>query len=270
MVRLAIAQHAAADSIAENLATAERLIADAAAQGAKLVCFPEVHLSPFFPKTKGGDASKWALTPDDASIARLSEAAKANAIVVISNLYLADRDGRRYDASPVFDADGTLLGVSRMNEIAQFDGFWEQDYYAPGEGFAVYDTAAGRVGVVICFDRHFPESYRAVARAGADIVATPTCIETSEPVSLFEAEMRTLSFHNSVYSLLANRCGREEERSYAGQSLICAPDGAVLARAGSSAQLLFADCDLDARRQMAEERGFLSARIVREGAVTKG
>lgn len=271
MVRLAIAQHAAGPSIDENLATAERLIADAAGQGAKLVCFPEVQLSPFFAKHKGGDAGAWAITPDDPAIARLSEAARANGIVVVANIYLHDRDGRHYDASPVFDADGTLLGVSRMNEIAQFDGFWEQDYYAPGEGFQVYDTAAGRVGVVICFDRHFPESYRAVARAGAQIVATPTCIETGEPLALFEAEMRTLSFHNSVFSLLANRCGVEEERSYAGQSLICGPDGAVLARAGDAPQLVFADCDLEARERIAGERGFLAARITRQGApITKG
>lgn len=271
MVRLAIAQHAAGATIEENLATAERLIADAASQGAKLVCFPEVQLSPFFPKHKGGEASQWAVTPDDPAIARLAEAARANSVVVVANLYLHDHDGHHYDASPVFDADGTLLGVSRMNEIAQFDGFWEQDYYAPGQGFEVCDTAAGRVGVVICFDRHFPESYRAVARSGAEIVATPTCIESGEPLGLFEAEMRTLSFHNSVFSLLANRCGHEEERSYAGHSLICGPDGVVLARAGASPQLVFADCDLDARARIADERSFLQARIVREGAaITKG
>jgi len=269
MIRLAIAQHACSDSLQDNLATAERFIAEAGAQGAALICFPEIHLSPFFPKTKGGDASRWALTPDDPALARLAVAAKRAGLVVVANVYLEDRDGRRHDASPVFDADGTLLGISRMNEIAHFDGFWEQDYYAPGEGFPVYETAAGRVGVVICFDRHFPESYRAVARAGAEIVATPTCIETGEPADLFEAEMRTLSFQNSVVSLLANRCGDEGDRAYAGQSLVCGPGGEVLARAGESALLLLADCDLAARARVARERGFLDARLVREGAITK-
>lgn len=265
MVRLAIAQHAAGETLEENLATAERLIADASAQGARLVCFPEIQLSPFFPKHKGGDGSQWAITADGPEIARLSEAAKRHGIVVVANIYLEEEDGRRFDASPVFDADGQLLGITRMNEIAQFDGFWEQDYYAPGESFGVYETAAGRVGVVICYDRHFPESYRAVARAGADIVATPTCIEAAEPLSLFEAEMRTLAYHNGVYALLANRCGREETRDYAGHSLICGPDGSVLSRAGGAPQLLFADADLDARRRQAIERGFLSARLTREG-----
>lgn len=266
MVRLAIAQHAAGMTIEENLATAERLIGDASAQGARLVCFPEIHLSPFFPKQRGGDASSWALRADGPELARLAEAARTHAIVVVANVYLEDEQGRRHDASPVFDADGTLLGIARMNEIAQFDGFWEQDYYDAGEGFEVYDTAAGRVGVVICFDRHFPESYRAVARAGADIVATPTCIEAGEPLSLFEAEMRTLAYHNGLYALLANRCGREDEREYAGHSLICAPDGGVLARAGGSAQLLFADGDIEGRRRLVMERGFLSARLTQQGA----
>jgi N-carbamoylputrescine amidase len=160
------------------------------------------------------------------------------------------------DASPVIDADGTLLGCPAMNQIAQFDGFWEEDYYKAGEGFEVFDTAAGLIGVVICFDRHFPESVREVARRGAEIVATPTCNEVGEPLDLFEAEMRTAGYQNHVFTLLANRCGTEEGRAYAGASLITGPDGGVLAKAGSGEAVVTADLDLHRRRALARERAW--------------
>jgi len=143
--------------------------------------------------------------------------------------------------------------------IAQFDGFWEQDYYAAGDGLPIYDTAAGRLGVVICYDRHFPESYRACARAGADVIATPTCIEAGEPLDLFEAEMRTLAYQNHVYAVLANRCGAEDGRRYAGRSLVTGPDGSVLARGGDGPEAVLADYDLKARATLAERSGFLGA-----------
>lgn len=265
MTRIAIAQTPAGEDVDANLARAEAMIAEAAAAGAGLVVFPEIHLTPFFPKHKGGDAARWAMVEDGPQIERLAAAARRAGVVVISNLYLEDEAGVRHDASPVIDADGRVLGVSRMNEISQFDGFWEQDYYAPGSGWPVYATAAGRVGVVICYDRHFPESYRACAKAGAEIIVTPTCIEAGEPLDLFEAEMRTLSYHNTVYAALANRCGPEEDRRYAGASLITAPDGAVLARAGAGEQVLIADIDLEARRKRAETLGWLQSRTARGG-----
>jgi N-carbamoylputrescine amidase len=264
VTRFAIAQTVAATDVETNLARAETMIAKAGASGARLVVFPEIHLTPFFPKHKGRDASGWAMHEDGPEITRLAAAAQVANIVVVSNLYIESDTGERHDASPVIDADGTLLGLSRMNEISQFDGFWEQDYYAPGAGWPVYDTAAGRVGVVICYDRHFPESYRACATAGAELIVTPTCIEAGEPLDLFEAEMRTLSYHNCVYAALANRCGPEETRLYAGASLITGPDGAVLARAGAEEQLLYAELDPDARRARAEALGWLRSRTARD------
>ena len=270
MIRIAIAQTEASDDLETNLARAESFIAEAGSQGARLVVFPEIHLSPFFPKTRGGDASGWLVARDSPVFERLSAAARQSGAVVVSNLYFKGEDGKAYDASPVFDADGTLLGLTYMNEISQFDGFWEQDYYTPGQGLVVYETAIGRLAVVICWDRHFPECYRAVAKAGAQIVVTPTCIEAGERLDLFEAEMRTLSFQNIVVSCLANRCGPEAERAYAGQSMIVDATGERLARAGSAPQLLFADIDLEARDKRAQRLGFLSSRTAREGVkVTK-
>ncbi|MEQ8404205.1 MAG: nitrilase-related carbon-nitrogen hydrolase [Oceanicaulis sp.] len=265
MIRLAIAQTAASPELEANLANAEAMIAQAGAAGARLVVFPEIHLTPFFPREKGGDATPFTMSEGGAEIARLAAAARDADIVVVSNLYLKDPGGVRHDASPVIDSDGTVLGVTRMTEIAQFEGFWEQDYYAPGDGWPVYDTAIGKVGVVICFDRHFPESYRTCAKAGAEIIVTPTCIEAEEPLDLFKAEMRTLAYHNHVYAALANRCGVEDGQAYAGASLITGPDGAVLAKAGAEPELLLAEIDLSARRALAERMGWLDSRTARGG-----
>lgn len=256
MARIAVLQHAMVPEIGANLETARRMMAGAAAAGAALVVFPEVQLSPFFPVRRGGDASAYAMRRSDNALDVLSGLAREFGLVTVANIYFEDEDGTRYDASPVFDADGSLLGISKMVHIAQFENFWEQDYYAPGSRFDVYDTAAGKVGVVICYDRHFPESYRACALQGAEVIATPTCNLAGEPLDLFAWEIRTLAFQNSVYAALANRCGVEGKTAYGGHSVIAGPDGALLAHAGPETEILLADYDLDHRRMVAEAFGW--------------
>jgi len=257
MSKLAALQHAMSPDIETNLETARRMLGKAAEAGVKLAVFPEVQLSPFFPVRRGNDASIYAMTADHPALASLSEMARANGIVTVANIYFEDDDGTRFDASPIFDADGTLLGISKMVHIAQFENFWEKDYYASGSGFDVYDTAAGKLGIVICYDRHFPESYRACALQGAEVIATPTCNLAGEPLDLFAAEMRTLAFQNSVYSVLANRCGTEGETAYGGHSVITGPTGALLAAAGEAETVLTAGYDLVHRAEIAKTYGWL-------------
>jgi len=257
MAKLAALQHAMSPDIETNLETARRMLAKAAKAGTKLAVFPEVQLSPFFPVRRGNDASIYAMTADHPALAALSDMAKSNGIVTVANIYFQEDDGTRFDASPVFDADGSLLGISKMVHIAQFENFWEKDYYASGSGFDVYDTAAGRLGIVICYDRHFPESYRACALQGAEIIATPTCNLAGEPLDLFAGEMRALAFQNSIYSILANRYGKEGETAYGGHSVITGPDGALLAEAGSFETVLTANYDLAHRAEIAKAYGWL-------------
>jgi predicted amidohydrolase len=257
MARLAALQHTMSPDIAVNLETARRMLAEAASSNVKLAVFPEVQLSPFFPVRRGQDASPYAMSRDHPALGALSDMAKANGIVVVANIYFEDEDGTRYDASPVFDADGRLLGISKMVHIAQFENFWEKDYYAAGSGFDVYDTAAGRLGIVICYDRHFPESYRACALQGAEIIATPTCNLAGEPLDLFAGEMRALAFQNSVYSILVNRCGTEGETAYGGHSVIAGPDGSLLAEADDAECVLAAEYDLVRRAEIAKANGWL-------------
>ena len=256
MPRIAVLQHAMSASVDANLDTALRLMDEAARDGAALAVFPEVQLSPFFPARRNADAEPYAMTLEHPALRAIARRAGELGLVTVANIYLED-DGIRYDASPVFDADGTCLGVSRMVHVAQFESFWEKDYYAAGSGFEVYDTSIGKVGVVICYDRHFPESYRACALQGAEIIATPSCNLADEPLDLFAWEIRSLAFQNSVFAAMANRCGTEDGTRYGGHSVIAGPDGALLGMAQGEEAVLIADADLDARRKIAAKRGWL-------------
>ena len=241
-----IQQHSTGDrdeNIGRGLASAER----AAAEGARLVAFAELAFSRFHPQRPSCGAPPLELAeevPGPATEA-FSALARRLGIVVVLNLYERDGD-RAYDGSPVIDADGRLLGVTRMLHIAEMTGFHEQGYYAPGDrGMPVYATAAGRVGVAICYDRHYPEVMRALALGGAELVVIPQAGSVGEwPDGLYEAEVRVAAFQNGYFTALANRVGVEGELEFAGESFVCDPAGRVVARAPRGEDhLLLADLD---------------------------
>jgi len=149
----------------------------------------------------------------------------------------------------VIDADGQLLGRTRMIHITDFSWFHERDYYAPGDtGAPVYDTAIGRLGIAICYDRHFPEYMRALAVQGANLVVVPQAGAIDEwPDGMYEAEMRVAAFQNGYFTALCNRVGQEDALTFAGESFVCHTDGTVVARAPRGEDhILHADLDLDA------------------------
>ena len=165
---------------------------------------------------------------------------------MILNLFEIEGD-RCYDCSPVIDADGAMLGRTRMVHITDYSCFHERGYYAPGDtGAPVYDTRVGRVGVAICYDRHYPEYMRALAVRGAELVVVPQAGAVGEwPEGLYEAELQVAAFQNGYFAALCNRVGPEEQLTFAGESFVCAPDGQVIARAPAEADhILFADIDL--------------------------
>ena len=188
--------------------------------------------------------------------------ARRHGMVIVLNLY--ERDGSHaYDCSPVIDADGRLLGRTRMIHITEYACFHEQGYYTPGDtGAPVYDTRAGRIGVAICYDRHYPEYMRALAVAGADLVVVPQAGAVGEwPDGLYEAEMQVASFQNGYYTALCNRVGAEECLTFSGESFVCAPDGRVIARAAAGEDaILYADLDLAETGRSHARRLFLRDR----------
>ncbi len=146
----------------------------------------------------------------------------------------------------MIDADGTLLGVTRMIHITEYPCFHEQGYYTPGDtGAPVYRTKAGAVGVAICYDRHYPEYMRALALGGADLVVVPQAGALDEwPEGLYEAEMRVAAFQNGYFTALCNRVGKEDCLDFAGESFVCGPDGRVMARGKKSAdEIVYCDVD---------------------------
>jgi predicted amidohydrolase len=257
-----IQQHASSDK-AENIARGLAAVDAAAAQGAQVAVFAELAFERFHPQRPAdGDPLRLAETVPGPMTDAFAERARRHGMVIVLNLY--ERDGRQaYDCSPVIDADGRLLGRTRMIHITDYACFHEQGYYTPGDtGAPVYETKAGTIGVAICYDRHYPEYMRALAIGGADLVVVPQAGAVGEwPEGLYEAEMRVAAFQNGYYVALCNRVGEEDCLTFSGESFVCAPDGEVIARAPAAKDaLLTADLDLSSPARSHARRLFLRDR----------
>jgi N-carbamoylputrescine amidase len=259
-LRIALAQLAAGPDRAANLARVLDAMGEAKRGGAGLIAFPEVVLDRFFPQNPDDrGALKLAEPVPGPTSDRIAGRARELGLVTVFNLYELDDQGRRFDSSPVFDADGRLLGITRMVHITDYEGFHEQAYYHPGDrGVPVYDTRVGKVGVAICYDRHYPEVMRALGVAGAELVVIPQAGTVGEwPEGLYEAEVRTAAFQNGYFTALANRVGREGKLHFSGESFVVDPEGRVLARGKSREEdLVLADLDLTACRTATARRLF--------------
>ena len=261
-MRIALAQQHASEDVEDNVQRGLRAMQEARKAGAELIVFAELSFLRFFPARRGAAAEPLAETIPGPTTERFMRQARELGLVTVINLY--ERDGaRRYDASPVIDADGSLMGVTRMLNITDFTGFHEREYYHPGESSpAVYETRAGRVGVAICYDRHYPEVMRKLGLGGAEVVVVPQAGTVGEwPEGLFEAELRVPAFQNGYYAALVNRVGDEGALVFAGESFVCDPEGRVIARAGQlTDELLVCDLDLAALPGCTARRLFLRDR----------
>ncbi|MBS3813337.1 carbon-nitrogen hydrolase family protein [Candidatus Bipolaricaulota bacterium] len=257
-----IQQHATHD-LEENLIRGKENFAEAADNGADLIAFAELAFLPFFPQHRvAKDAGEYAETIPGELTDEFSSLAENYGVVTVLNTF--ERDGEKtFDSSPVIDAGGELLGATRMVHIMEGPGFHEKKYYHPGDSTNfVYDTAIGRVGVAICYDRHYPEYMRNLALEGAELVVVPQAGEKDEWASgVFEAELQVASFQNGYFSALVNRVGEEEVDHFGGGSYVVDPDGQVVVRADEEEdEILYAELDpqkIDnshARRHFLEDR----------------
>jgi predicted amidohydrolase len=262
-VKIALVQQHASSDKSDNVRRGLAAVDEAAAAGARVVVFAELAFEPFHPqRPASGDPAALAETVPGPTTTTFSERAREHGIVLVLNLY--ESDGRRtFDCSPVIDADGRLLGRTRMIHITDYACFHEQGYYTPGDtGAPVYETRHGRIGVAICYDRHYPEYMRALAVAGADLVVVPQAGSVGEwPDGLYEAEMQVAAFQNGYYTALCNRVGEEECLTFSGESFVCGPDGRVIARAPAGDEcILYADVDLSTAVASHARRLFLRDR----------
>lgn len=247
-VRVALAQRPALQDVAANLDSLLSTMETAARRGAHLFCVPELALTPFFPQYRRHDARPYAEPVPGPTCDAVAARARELALVTVFNMY-EEHDGRFFDSSPVFDSDGTLLGTTRMVHITDYACFHERAYYDEGDaGAPVYDTTVGRVGVAICYDRHYPEYMRALGVGGAQVVVIPQAGALDEwPEGMYEAEVRTAAFQNGYFTALCNRVGSEEHLTFAGESFVVDPTGEVLARGRRLEEdLVVVDLDLTA------------------------
>jgi len=262
-LKIALVQQHATGDREENRSRGRLAFLEAAKAGAGLVAFAELAFSRFYPELPATpEGLLEAETIPGPTTDLFCALARETGLVAILNVFERD-GGRTYDASPVIDADGRILGVTRMVHIMEGPGFHERGYYAPGdrEKF-VYATAAGKVGVAICYDRHFPEYMRGLRLGGAELVVVPQAGAVGEwTEGIFEAELQVAAFQNGYYAALVNRVGREEKLEFAGESFVADPDGRVIARAPRGRDhILYADCDLRKNKSCHARRHFLEDR----------
>jgi len=262
-MKIALVQQSATIDREANRAKGLEALKEAARKGAQIVCFSELAFDPFFPQEKAPtNILDLAETIPGPTTEAFSSLANQLNIFVILNLFEKDGDFT-YDSSPVIDAKGNLLGKTRMVHIPDYESFHERSYYVPGNlGAPVYDTEIGKIGISICYDRHYPEYMRALALNGAEVVFIPQAGAVDEwPDDLFEAELRVTSFHNGFYTALCNRVGKELKLEFAGESFVCDPEGRVIARAGKrKEEILLCDIDLNIVKKSHARKLFLPDR----------
>ena len=246
-MKIALIQQFSTQDIELNISKGLAAVRKAGENGADIICFSELAFTPFYPQKPAGSNILGLAEPVPGPVTdKFCALAKKLGVVIILNIFERDGD-KTYDSSPVIDTDGQILGITRMIHITEYECFHEQGYYVPGNtGAPVYSTPFGKIGVSICYDRHYPEYMRALALNGAEIVFIPQAGAVGEwPEGLYEAEMRTSAFQNGYFTALCNRVGTEECLTFAGESFVCDPEGNIIARAGKGTEeILYCELNL--------------------------
>jgi len=263
-MKIAIVQQHAVRDMEDNISRGLAAFEEAARADADLVVYAELAFSWFLPQHEAeGNVAGLAETVPGSITDRFCARAKELGVATVLNLFERDGD-KTYDCSPVIDSDGTIVGKNRMVHVADLPCFREKGYYATGDlGAGVFETSAGRVGVAICYDRHFPEYMRALALKRAEIVVVPQAGSVGEwPEGLYEAELQVAAFQNGYFAALANRVGKEDCLDFAGESYVVGPDGKVLAKAPAGEDhILYCDIDLSELDSCNARRFFLPSRL---------
>jgi beta-ureidopropionase len=233
------------------------LTAEAAGKGAQVVCFQELFYGPYFCAEQ---KAKWhemvEKVPDGPTTKLFCEIAKKHQMVIILPVYEEDMTGVYYNTAGVIDADGKFLGKFRKMHIPHCEpGFWEKFYFRPGNlGYPVFETRVGKVGVYICYDRHFPEGWRALGLGGAEIVFNPSATVAGLSEYLWKLEQPAAAANNIYYVGAINRPGFEEPwriGEFYGTSYFADPRGQIITQGSRDSDcIVVADLDLDVIRQV--------------------
>ena len=241
-------------------------IDQAAEQGVQVLCFQEVFTQPYFCPSQ--DAKWYAAAeaiPDGPTVKLMQEYAKKHKMVIVVPIYEEEMPGVYYNAAAVIDADGSYLGKYRKTHIPQVAGFWEKFFFKPGaSGWPVFETAYCKLGVYICYDRHFPEGWRALALAGAEYIVNPSATVAGLSEHLWQLEQPASAVANGLYIGAINRIGREapwDIGEFYGQSYFVNPRGQIEAMASRDKdELLVHEMDLGMVREVRDTWQFFRDR----------
>jgi len=228
----------------------EAALHEAAKQGAQVMCFQELFYGPYFCQVQEVEYYGYTeLIPDGPTTQRFQSIAKETGMVLVLPMYEVTQPGTYYNTAAVIDADGKYLGKYRKQHIPQTKGFWEKFYFKPGNGgYPVFDTAVGKVGVYICYDRHFPEGWRALGLNGAHIVFNPSATHRGLSEYLWRLEQPAAAVANIYYVGAINRVGIEPlgTNDFYGQSYFVDPEGKFVGEVGDphKPELIVRDLDM--------------------------
>jgi len=260
VVRVGIVQMRMAETREANLATADRLVGDAASQGARVVVLPELFADRYFPQRM--DPARYALAePVPGALTRaVGGIARKHGVALVGGVYERALEGRLFNTAVAFDAAGEVLATYRKTHIPQGPGYEEKYYFAPGDsGWTVTAMSGVRTGLAVCWDQWFPEVGRALALSGAQLVVFPTAIGNEPNAPTFSSHeawrtaCRAQAIFNQVFVAAVNRTGTEELVTFYGGSFVADPWGRVLIEAGADDEGAFVtDCDLGLVREARE------------------
>jgi len=246
-VRLALLQMNCSGAREQNLVRAEQMIREAAGKNAQIALLPEVFHELFFITDLNARYFDMAEPIPGPITEAMQKLARELEIVIVAPIYERVDRSVYYNSAAVIDADGSLLGVYRKNHIPLNTIFYEKLYFKPGNlGYPVFNTRYGKVGLLICHDRHYPEGARALALNGAEIVLIPSATpDKSLSRKVWEKELAAHAIFNEYFVAGLNRTGQEGNYFYYGHSVAFDPTGEMLAQVGTDEEVLLVDCDLD-------------------------
>ena len=252
VVRAAITQTTWTGDKESMTAKHETFVREAADQGAQVICFQELFYGPYFGAVQDQKYYAYVESIPGPTVERFQALAKQLGLVTVLPIYEVENEGEYYNTAAVIDADGTLLGKYRKHHIPNLPQFWEKFYFRPGNlGYPVFHTAVGRVGVYICYDRHFPEGWRELGLNNAQIVFNPSATKPGLSNRLWEIEQPAAAAANQYFIAANNRIGREYEEfgedavTFYGSSYFADPRGNFVGAVASQDKEEIVTRDLD-------------------------
>jgi len=277
IVKVGLVQRSAGGDPAANTESTAKGIREAAARGADIVCTQELYRSRYFCQTESHEHFALAEPIPGPTTESLQALAKELGVVIVGSLFEKRAEGLYHNTAAIIDADGKYLGKYRKMHIPDDPQYYEKFYFTPGDlGFQAFDTAAGRIGTLVCWDQWYPEAARLTALAGAEVLFYPTAIgwhpaEKAETgaaqVSAWQTMQRSHAIANGVYVAAVNRVGHEGPAGggleFWGASFVCDPFGVVVAEASQTAEeVLVAEVDLGRQEDVRRNWPFLRDRRI--------